>query len=62
MCKSNCDHPELRPKDGKCSDDLIENVMARMRTTLAMKIMKKIITNSTLKCTESSMSSVHFKS
>ncbi len=24
MCKSNCDHPELRPKDGECSDDLIE--------------------------------------
>ncbi len=24
MCKSECDHPELRSKDGKCSDKLIE--------------------------------------
>ncbi|PHS30950.1 MAG: hypothetical protein COA82_10895 [Alkaliphilus sp.] len=24
MCKSNCDHPELRPENGKCSDELIK--------------------------------------
>lgn len=29
MCKSNCDYPELRPKDGKCSDELIEKCHGR---------------------------------
>lgn len=24
MCKSNCEHPELKPKDNKCNDDLIK--------------------------------------
>ncbi len=24
MCKSNCDHTELKPKVGKCCDELSE--------------------------------------
>ncbi len=28
MCKSNCDHPDLKPKDGKCSEELINRCHA----------------------------------
>lgn len=24
MCKCDCEHPELKPKDGKCSEELIK--------------------------------------
>lgn len=24
MCKSKCEHPELKPKDGKCSEKQIK--------------------------------------
>ncbi len=24
MCKSNCENPQLRPKDGKCSEELVK--------------------------------------
>lgn len=24
MCSPTCDHPELKPKDGKCSEELIK--------------------------------------
>lgn len=32
MCKSNCEHPELRPKDGKCNDELIEKCHGKDKT------------------------------
>lgn len=32
MGESKCEHPDLRPKSGKCSDELIEKCHGKVKT------------------------------
>ncbi len=32
MSESKCEHPDLRPKSGKCSDELIEKCHGKAKT------------------------------
>ncbi len=32
MSESNCEHPDLKPKSGKCSDEQIEKCHGKVKT------------------------------